>query len=120
MKINDTVIARHPTFRFAYAPGEIIAEKKSKLIIRFYDYWQAYIERIDVYKLHLCKFEHDVKSILNYEKKWLGFNILAYNNRSKLFEKGKLVKRVGTNRQFLVEFIDNDQVFLILLLFMYC
>jgi len=85
------VIAQHPKFSFAYAPGEIcrLPSDTSKLIIRFYDFSECLVNKNDTYKLAPReKFEHDVASIIQLENYWIGRNVLAFNTNTQAYEWG--------------------------------
>jgi hypothetical protein len=91
--VGDTVVARHPVFYFAYAPGQVVRqsnEDSSKLIIRFADFTEHSIERGEMHKIDKWKFQYDIDSIKNIESKWVGnAQCLAYNFDTKSAEPGK-------------------------------
>ena len=86
------MIALHPNFEFAYAPAEIVRDPNDgvRYIVRFYDFSESTVEKQNIYKLDLFRFQYDVDSIVNIEKSWVGETVLAFNNRTKLYEWGIL------------------------------
>jgi alpha-tubulin suppressor-like RCC1 family protein len=90
------VVARHPVFYFAYAPGQIVKqsnEDTAKLVVRFADFSEHTIERGDMYRLDKWKLQYDIESIKNIETSWVGHqHCLAYNPISKAAEPGMLKK----------------------------
>lgn len=92
LKIGDTVVAQHPKFTFAYAPGEVcrLPSDTSKLIIRFYDFSECLVSKEGIYRLNpRAKFENDVANIIQIENYWVGRNVLAYNSNTQGYEWGK-------------------------------
>jgi hypothetical protein len=82
----------HPHYEFSYAPGQIIqiSNDSSKFLIRFYDFVENVIFKEEVYKLPRIKFQLDVDSIIELEKRWIGQTVVARNNISKAYELGIL------------------------------
>ena len=93
-KIGDTVVALHPYFAYgAYAPGEIVkilktSENEDKYVIRFYDFTENAVERKYIFKLDRDRFQHDINTIISYEKSWIGHSVIALNSRTNCFEWG--------------------------------
>ncbi len=110
-QIGDTVIAKHPKYKFAYAPGEVISYHNNprKLMIRYYDYSEGFPDKQDVYSIRKSKFERDINYILALELKWIGVDIYGVNNNTKRFERGKIVNRIHLNRQFSIVWSDGKE-----------
>lgn len=92
IKIGDTVVAQHPKFSFAFAPGEIcrLPNDTSKLIVRFYDFAECLVDKSNVYRVaSRTKFEHDVADIIRIENFWVGRNVFAFNTNTRAYEWGK-------------------------------
>lgn len=92
LQIGDTVVAQHPKFTFAYAPGEIcrLPSDTSKLIVRFYDFAECLVSKDGIYKLAPReKFERDVAAIIHIENYWVGRNVMAFNTHNRAYEWGQ-------------------------------
>lgn len=105
-------MAPHPRFNFAYAPGEVVqlSKRLPKLIIRFYDFSESLIDKNDIYRLKRPKFQHDIDSIIEFERAWIGYSCLAYNEHSKNYEWGKIIGKINYERQFVVEYPNGQQI----------
>ncbi|RNA18473.1 von Willebrand factor A domain-containing 3B-like [Brachionus plicatilis] len=110
-KIGDTVLAEHPKFRFAYAPGEIrrLDQRQHKYIVRFYDFSECLIEKHNLYKISREKFEYDIDSIIRLEKCWIGHEVLSYNHYTTKYEWGMITRRILNSRQFEIEWSDRKR-----------
>ncbi|CAF0714125.1 unnamed protein product [Brachionus calyciflorus] len=111
LKIGDTVLAKHPKFRFVFAPGEIrrLDKYQNKLIIRFYDYSECLIEIVNIYKISREKFEFDINSVIKLENAWIGHEVFAYNFYTRSYDWGRIIRRVLNHRQFVIEWSDKRQ-----------
>lgn len=110
-EIGDPVVALHPNYDYSYAPGQIIqmSNDLNKILVRFYDYTEGIILREEVYKLPRLKFELDINTIVELEKRWIGQTVVARNNYSNVYELGKVVNRVGNGRQYVIEWANGTQ-----------
>lgn len=95
LKVGDTVVAQHPKYTFAYAPGEVcrLPSDTSKLIVRFYDFAECLVSKDGIYRLEpRAKFESDVAKIIQTENYWVGRNVLAFNVNNRAYEWGSFSK----------------------------
>lgn len=139
LKLGDTVVAQHPKFSFAYAPGEVcrLPSDTSKLIVRFYDFAECLVAKEGIYRLvPRAKFEADCTDIIQIENYWVGKNVLAFNSTNREYEwgkyndvffflksefvcdcflflliKGKILGRIKNQRQMLIQWRDGQQTF---------
>lgn len=141
LKLGDTVVAQHPKFSFAYAPGEVcrLPSDTSKLIVRFYDFAECLVAKEGVYRfVPRAKFEADCADIIQIENYWVGKNVLAFNSTNREYEwgkrnkynilsesyllytsvsiimfilKGKILGRIKNQRQMLIQWRDGQQTF---------
>ena len=110
-EVGDPVVALHPHYEFSYAPGQLvdISPDSNKLLVRFYDFVEHVVLRQEVYKLARIKFQMDINSIIELEKRWIGQTVVARNNFSNVYEMGKVMNRVGNGRQYTVEWSNGKQ-----------
>ncbi|XP_046854173.1 von Willebrand factor A domain-containing protein 3B-like isoform X2 [Xenia sp. Carnegie-2017] len=107
LKVNDAVIALHPSFSFSYAPG-IIVDVKDQLLynVRFYDGRENIIPREELYLIAPEKFSFDVDYIVRREESLVGKAVVARNDGDGLFYLGNVCSRVGNGRQYVVQWPD--------------
>ncbi len=85
----DPVVALHPSYSFSYAPGIVIKIANNlSLLVRFYDGVEAIINKEEIYKIPLFKFEYDIDIIVNLEKRWIGQTVIARNPFNFVYEFG--------------------------------
>lgn len=106
--LHDPVIALHSAYSFSYAPGLIIRISNDlTLLIRFYDGVESIVNKEEVYKIPLFKFEFDVEQIVQYEKRWIGETVVARHSFNHVYELGKIKERIGNGRQYAIQWSDN-------------
>ena len=89
LEILDPVVALHPSYSFSYAPGIIIKIANNlSVLVRFYDGLEAIVNKEEVYKIPLFKFEYDVDIIVSLEKRWIGQTVIARNPYTIVYELG--------------------------------
>lgn len=90
---KDAIIGMHPDYTFSYAPGVVI-EVGSDLqtSVRFYDGTEHRLPREEVFRVPQDKFEYDVAYILKCEEQWVGQAVVARNDKTGLFQLGKLLE----------------------------
>jgi hypothetical protein len=106
--LHDPVIALHSAYSFSYAPGLIIRISNDlTLLIRFYDGVECIVNKEEVYKIPLFKFEYDVEQIIQFEKRWIGETVVARHSFNNVYELGKIRERIGNGRQYAIQWSDN-------------
>ena len=115
-----------------YAPGVVLKITNSaNVLIRFYDGFESVVNKEDIYKIPLVKFEHDVDNITNLENRWIGQTVIARNPFTYVYELGllfatlivylhdclfvftnlgKIKERIGNGRQYAIEWSEKDKV----------
>ncbi|XP_013387557.1 von Willebrand factor A domain-containing protein 3B [Lingula anatina] len=106
---RGTVVARHPSFSFSYAPAVVLSLYQDlQMTVRFYDGTEAKLPYEEVYRLAPEKFEHDVDHILKCEDQWVGQAVVARNDLIGTYHLGEVKKRIGNGRQYVVEWADGN------------
>jgi hypothetical protein len=94
IKIYDTVVALHPNYALNYAPGVVLKiASNSSVLIRFYDGFESIVNKDEVYKIPLVKFEYDVDNITSLENRWVGQTVIARNPFTYVYELGNMMMR---------------------------
>jgi hypothetical protein len=89
LEVLSPVVALHPSYSFSYAPGIIIKIANNlSLLVRFYDGLEAIVNKEEVYKIPVFKFECDVDIIVSLEKRWVGQTVIGRNPYSFVYELG--------------------------------
>jgi hypothetical protein len=110
-QVYDTVIALHPNYSLCYAPGVILKIANNlSVLIRFYDGFESIINKEDVYKIPLVKFEYDCDNIMNLERRWIGETIVSRNPFTYVYELGKVKERIGNGRQYAIEWSQEGKI----------
>ena len=101
LEVLDPVVALHPSYSFSYAPGIIIKIANNlSLLVRFYDGLEAIVNKEEVYKIPVFKFEYDVDIIVSLEKRWVGQTVIARNPYSFVYELGFVFFRKNSFKNF--------------------
>lgn len=117
------MLARHPTFWFAYVPGEIVravdgdssaSENSSTgMIVRLADLSEHNIKPEDLYALNDRKLQYDIEYIKGVELKWTKephTTCLAYNFDTRQAEPAVILKRGRNNRIYDIKYTNTDQL----------
>ncbi|RNA42166.1 von Willebrand factor A domain-containing 3B isoform X1 [Brachionus plicatilis] len=100
--IGDFVVAERPDFAQSFTPGQIVGICSDYLIVKFYDSIEHQVERDSIYKIPLFKYQLDIDSIIEAERQWIGQKCVFRNSRTKLYETGQILSRVGNGKRFKV------------------
>ena len=77
-------------------PGIIIKIANNlSLLVRFYDGLEAIVNKEEVYKIPVFKFEYDVDIIVSLEKRWVGQTVIARNPYSFVYELGSYKSNIN-------------------------
>lgn len=106
--LHDPVIAPHPSFPYAYAPGTVLNVEDNRLHIRHYDGVESAIPREECYLITPAKFETDCQYILHCEERLVGQAVVARHEKDGMFYLGTVRERVGNGRQYIIEWADQS------------
>lgn len=106
--VHDPVIALHPSFPYAYAPGTVLRLENDGLYVRHYDGIESVIPREESYLITPEKFERDCQYILQCEESLVGQAVVARNEKDGMFHLGTVRERVGNGRQYIIEWADQS------------
>ncbi|RNA04253.1 von Willebrand factor A domain-containing 3B, partial [Brachionus plicatilis] len=111
LDIGDPVLATHPEYESSYAPGQVIdvSNDMKTYYVRFYDDEKANVSYNEIFKMHRIKFQFDINEILRLEKRWIGQKIIARNNNKRVYELGKVVRKVDMGRKYEMEWSDGTE-----------
>lgn len=111
LEVGDPVIALHPEYELSYAPGQVfhVSNDMKTYHVRFYDYAESVVNNTDVFKLPRIKFQPDINEILRLEQRWIGQKVIARNNNKRVYELGKVVRKVDMGRQYEIEWPDKTE-----------
>lgn len=102
--IGDYVIALHPKYQYAYAPGLVVdIEMDGALRIQFYDGQVAVVPRVECYFIPPLKFENDCNYIRKCEDALIGQAVVCRDNKTGVFHLGAVRDRVSGPRNYLIE-----------------
>uniref|UniRef100_A0A1I8JQU5 Tudor domain-containing protein n=1 Tax=Macrostomum lignano TaxID=282301 RepID=A0A1I8JQU5_9PLAT len=77
--------------------------------VRFYDGSEVRLPRQECYAIDAGQFEYSVEYIIHREKLWVDKAVVARVNRTGCYLPATVKNRVGSGRQYVVEFSDGHQ-----------
>uniref|UniRef100_A0A1I8GUR1 Tudor domain-containing protein n=1 Tax=Macrostomum lignano TaxID=282301 RepID=A0A1I8GUR1_9PLAT len=108
---GSTVVALHPAYSYSYAPGVVVGHDSGTMwvTVRFYDGSEVRLPRQECYAIDAGQFEYSVEYIIHREKLWVDKSVVARVNRTGCYLPATVKNRVGSGRQYVVEFSDGHQ-----------
>lgn len=81
-----------------------------RIRVKFYDHVEAVVDIRDIFSLNHIKYQADVEIINHLEMEKVGKNVVARNPLTKVYELGRIVKRVGKiGQQYAIEWPSGEQ-----------
>lgn len=109
LKVEHTVVAKHPNYQATYAPGVIVKISSDKVyLVRFYDGTEGIISKAEAHYVEPERFEKIVDFILNLEQRWIGETIVARDDHTGIYKLASVKDRLGSGHEYLVEWNDNN------------
>jgi hypothetical protein len=102
----------HPHHENCYAPGQVVSvsDDFQRVKIRFYDFIEAVVNRIDCQPMYKLKFQVDINNITLLEKRYIGKYIVGRNNATQIFDLGKISSLASDiiRQQYVVEWSGDN------------
>lgn len=106
---TDYVIALHPSYLYAYAPGFVVNDEPDvSYRVQFYDGQIAVVPRAEAYLTSREKFQNNVRYIRAKEQALIGQAVVCRSNKTGAFYLGAVRDRVSGCRNYLVEWADRS------------
>ena len=108
IKVEHTVVAKHPNYQATYAPGVIVKISSDKVyLVRFYDGTEGIISKAEAHYVEPERFEKIVDFILNLEQRWIGETIVARDDHTGIYKLGKVIKNLNLEQRWIIVARNN-------------
>ncbi|XP_066919600.1 von Willebrand factor A domain-containing protein 3B-like [Clytia hemisphaerica] len=106
---GDYIVALHPSYLYAYAPGFVLNEEpEMSYRVQFYDGQVSIVPRAEAYVISPERFENNVRYIRAREQSLIGQAVVCRSNKTGAYYLGSVRDRVSGCRNYLVEWADRS------------